>query len=92
VTRAALFAKAVAFNTTKDPRHLAGLHQAEIETVLSMASMLRDGYRQAVILSTFARPGLQVPPRRFDGMSPMEANRYRRDFWADQHATPRTLP
>jgi len=72
VTRAALFAKAVAFNTTKDPRHLAGLHQGEIETVLSMASMLRDGHKQAAIMAELSRPsraGLQVPPRHFDNRS-----------------------
>ena len=99
MTRAALFAKAVAFNTTKDPRHLAGLHQGEIETVLSMASMLRDGHRQAAIMAELSRPsraGLQVPPRHFNSaprvLSPMEANRLRREFWADQHAKPRTLP
>jgi hypothetical protein len=99
VTRAALFAKAVAFNTTKDPRHLAGLHQGEIETVLSMASMLRDGHRQAAIMAELSRPsraGLQVPPRHFNSaprvLSPMEAERVRRAFWADKHAKPRTLP
>ena len=89
MTRAALFAKAIAFNTTKDPRHLAGLHQGEIETVLSMASMLKDGYRQADIIATYRKPTTRTTSR---GLSPMEADRVRRAFWADQHAKPRTLP
>jgi DNA-binding SARP family transcriptional activator len=89
MTREALFAKAVAFNASRDAKHLIGLHHTHREAVLGMVSMLKDGYRQADIIATYRKPTTRTTSR---GLSPMEADRVRRAFWADQHAKPRTLP
>ena len=89
MTRAALFAKAVAFNASRDAKHLIGLHHTHREAVLGMVSMLKDGYRQADIIATYRKPTTRTTSR---GLSPMEADRVRRAFWADQSGTPQGLP
>ena len=91
MTRGRLLARAVAYTAAPAERHHQELEQTELEVFWGLVDQLRQGVQASAL-----ERGVQVPPRHFNSaprvLSPMEANRLRREFWADQHAKPRTLP
>ena len=91
MTRGRLLARAVAYTAAPAERHHQELEQTELEVFWGLVDQLRQGVQASAL-----ERGVQVPPRHFDStprvLSPMEANRVRREFWADQCGTPQGLP
>lgn len=88
MTRARILAKAVAFDAAPATRHYQGLTQSELEEFWTMVDALKHGARSSDLMR-----GVQVPPRSFTVtsapphvLSPLEADRLKRGFDADQNA------
>ena len=99
MTRGRLLARAVAYTAAPAERHHQELEQTELEVFWGLVDQLRQGVQASALERGVQVPprhfdNRSVPvdtsalqastPRAQKPLSPMEANRLRREFWADQ--------